>query len=413
MKGVRELLFITVILIITSSITLYVFFDNNFLIRKWNIALARPGFLDSRQFAWAAEAYAQGYDPLIENPINPKGHQLNYPRIWHLLFALGINESHTNIIGSIVVIIFFVGIGVFWFSNKFDNLTYFILSIVILSPSVMLGIERSNIELVLFFILSLALTINYYSTISALFFFIFASVLKIYPVFGLVYLLKENKRRFWILFLSALGIFIIYAILSLNDFIQVYRTTPKLVGSSFGINVWWMGLRHSRFFGLPVSDSLALFLKAISYTLAFLILAATLYFSMRQKNAGLYGQQEYIDAFRVGAGIYIGCFLLMNTHDYRLIFLIFTIPQFVAWLRDKEKGILLAPLITLTAMLFSLWSFFVMRFLGRKLTFAMEEFSNWIILSGLLYLFFASLPDWFKDCLRRPFSQIKLFCKHR
>lgn len=408
MKRLRHLLFIATILIITLSILPFVFFDNNFFIRQWNIALASQGFLDSRQFAWASESYAQGYDPLIENPVNPKGQQLNYPRIWHLLFALGINESHTNIIGSIVVILFFIGVGVFWFYNKFDNLTYFILSIVILSPSVMLGIERSNIELVLFLIISLALTINYYSSISALFLFIFASMLKLYPVFGFVYLLKENKRRFWILFLSALGILIIYGLLTLDDLIHVYKTTPRLVGSSFGINVWWMGLRHSRFFNLPISDSLALFLKVLSYILAFLILAATLYFSMRQKGAGLYKQGQYIDAFRIGAGIYIGCFLLINSHDYRLIFLIFTIPQLVAWLRDKEKGISLVPLVTLTAMLFSLWSFFVMRFLGRKLTFAMEEFSNWIVLSGLLYLFFASVPEWFGDYLRKPSSQVKL-----
>lgn len=404
MKNIRTLLFIATILILAISIFSFVFFDNNLLIRKWNIPLDPPGFFDSRQFAWAAESYARGYDPLFENPVNPTGQQLNYPRIWHLLFALGINESHTNILGSIVVILFFIGIGIFWFSKKYDNLTYIILSIVILSPPVMLGIERSNIELVLFFIISLALTINYYSSISALFLFVFATLLKIYPIFGIVYLLKEKEKRFWILFLSALGIFILYVILTLNDIKQVYHTTPKLVSSSFGINVWWMGLRHSRFFNLPISDNFALFLKGLSYALAFSILAVTLYFSIHRKNDRLFNKAQYIDAFRAGAGIYIGCFLLMNTLDYRLIFLIFTIPQLVVWLRDKEKGISSIPLITLLAMMFSLWSFFIMRFLGRKLTFAMEEFSNWIILSGLLYLFFCSLPDWFHNYLRRPFS---------
>lgn len=377
------------------------------MIRKWNIPFAYGGFLDSRQLAWASESFAQGYDPLIENPNNPAGHQLNYPRIWHLLFAFGINESHTNLIGSIVVILFFIGIGIFWFSRKFDNFTYLILSIVILSPAVMLGIERSNIELILFFILSLALTINYRSSISALSLFIFASILKLYPVFGFIYLLKENKKRFWILFISALGIFFIYAALSFNDFIRVYSTTPKLVGSSFGINIWWMGLRHGRFFNLPLSDSLALSLKIFSYVTALLTLAVTLFLSMRNKENRLLSEAQYIDAFRVGAGIYIGCFLLMNTHDYRMIFLIFTIPQIVAWLREKKRDISLVSKTTLAAMMFSLWSFFVMHFLGRKITFAMEEFSNWIMLAGMLYLFFASLPEWFRNYLRRPSSRIQ------
>ena len=407
MTRTRLLLFISTILLITVSISLFVFLDNDFMIRKWNIPFAYGGFLDSRQLAWASESFAQGYDPLIENPNNPAGHQLNYPRIWHLLFAFGINESHTNLIGSIVVILFFIGIGIFWFSRKFDNFTYLILSIVILSPAVMLGIERSNIELILFFILSLALTINYRSSISALSLFIFASILKLYPVFGFIYLLKENKKRFWILFISALGIFFIYAALSFNDFIRVYSTTPKLVGSSFGINIWWMGLRHGRFFNLPLSDSLALSLKIFSYVTALLTLAVTLFLSMRNKENRLLSEAQYIDAFRVGAGIYIGCFLLMNTHDYRMIFLIFTIPQIVAWLREKKRDISLVSKTTLAAMMFSLWSFFVMHFLGRKITFAMEEFSNWIMLAGMLYLFFASLPEWFRNYLRRPSSRIQ------
>jgi hypothetical protein len=373
--------------------------------------LSPPGFYDSRQFAWAAESYYKGYDPLQENPTNPRGHQLNYPRIWHLLFPLVVDDSRTNILGSIVVILFFFGIAIFWFSREFDNITYYILSIIILSPAVMLGVERSNIELILFLILSLALTINYYSSISTFLLFIFASILKIYPVFGFAYLLKEDKKRFCTFFLSALGIFILYAFLSLNDFIQVYKTTPKLPGSSFGINVFWMGLRHSRLFNLPISDNLILILKLLSYILAFLIVSATLFLSMRQKDKGLFMKGQHIDAFRVGACIYVGCFLTMNTVDYRLIFLIFTVPQLVSWLRNNKKGILLVPLVTLTAMVFSLWSFFIMHFLGRKITFVMEEVTNWVMLAGFLHLFFSSLPDWFRGYLNRPFSYMKRSAK--
>ncbi|MEM3101643.1 MAG: hypothetical protein QXT99_09885, partial [Candidatus Nitrosotenuis sp.] len=178
MNYLRYILFFITIFIIAVSISLYVFFDNNLLIRQWNIALAKPGFLDSRQFAWASESYAMGYDPLIENPVNPRGHQLNYPRIWHILFHLGINESHTNIIGTIVVFLFFIGVGIYWFTNKFENITYLLLLIFFLSPAVMLGIERSNIELIIFFILSVALIIDRYSRLISLSVVEFAGVLK-------------------------------------------------------------------------------------------------------------------------------------------------------------------------------------------------------------------------------------------
>ncbi len=407
MKKSNFFLFILTIIFLAVTIFSYVFFDNNFSIRQWNLPLSPPGFHDSRQFAWASESFAMGYDPLIENPQNPRGHQLNYPRIWQLPFHLGINESHTNIIGTIVVIIFFVGMGLFWFSRKFDNLTYLMLFILFLSPAVMLGVERSNIELILFSVLSLAILVNYHSSIPALLIFIFASILKLYPVFGFIYLLKENKKRFWRLFLSALGVFIVYGIISLNDFKQVFETTPKLVNSSFGMHVWWLGLRNGRIFAIPLSESVMTFFTVFSYIISLLVVGATLFFGIRDKCPKRYMSGEHLDAFRVGAGIFIACFLLMNTHDYRLIFLIFTAPQLVAWMRDKAGNLSFVPLITLVSIAISMWNAFIMRFLGRKITFTIEEICNWIILTGLLYMLFASVPDWFKDYLRKPFFQQK------
>ncbi|HDH13031.1 MAG TPA: hypothetical protein ENG83_12680 [Nitrospirae bacterium] len=409
MNRTRLLLFAVTILILAAAIFTSIIFEDVSLIKRWNIPACPPSFLDSRQIGMASESYALGYDPLVENPVNPTKEQLAYPRIWHLLFALGIDQSHTNLIGTVFVILFFIGIGMFWFSKKFDTLTYIILSIAILSPPVMLGIERGNIELVMFFILSLALLINYYSTIASLFVFVFAAILKLYPVFGFAYLLKENKRRFLMLFLPALGVFIIYILLTLDDIKQIYLVTPKFAGSSFGLNVWWMGLRHPRYFNLQISDNGILFLQIISYIAVFLIIACALFFSLRNKDINRFRQGRHLDAFRVGAAIYIGSYITTNNFDYRLMFLIFTIPQIVAWLRDKERGYSLVPLITLAAMLFSLWSFLVMRYAGMKSAFLMEEFCNWIVLYGLIYLFTASVPDWLGDYLRRPFLSIKGF----
>ncbi|MHA2040083.1 MAG: hypothetical protein ACW98X_27045 [Promethearchaeota archaeon] len=359
----------------------------------------------------ASESYAQGFDPLVENPANSisTGQQLNYPKIWHLLFLTGMDQSHTNLAGSIVVFTLFIGLGLFWFLNKFDNLTYIILSLAVLSSAVMLGIERANIELVLFFIISSALVVNYSSSTKALFLFLFASVLKLYPIFGLFYLLKENKKKFWVLFLSAISIFIIYLLFTFADSMRVYATTPKLAGSSFGMNVWWMGLIHRRFFDIHMADSVVLFLRTLSYVMVFLISAGTLFFSLRNNDKDRFRQGEYLDAFRVGAGIYIGCFIVITNSDHRLLFLIFTIPQLVSWFHNRGRGFSLVPLITLSAMIFSLWSTFIMRILGRKMTFVLEEFSNWIVLACLLYLFLASVPDWFSNYLRWPFSRIKLF----
>ncbi|MBI4699061.1 MAG: hypothetical protein HY758_09225, partial [Nitrospirae bacterium] len=144
MSRIKVLLFVFIILTFIASVFIFVFSGNNFLIRKWNITLDPPGFFDARQMAMASESYAKGYDPLVQNSQYKGGNRLNYPRIWHLLFALGINQSHTNLIGVITVLIFFIGLGLFWFSNKIDDLTCSILSVAFLSSSVMLGVERGN-----------------------------------------------------------------------------------------------------------------------------------------------------------------------------------------------------------------------------------------------------------------------------
>lgn len=406
MNKSKILLFLLAVIILATTVFSYVFFDSNFFIRKWNIALSQEGFLDSRLYAWASESYAQGYDPLIENPQNPIGQKLNYPRIWHVFFLLGINESHTNIIGTVVVLIFFIGMGLFWFSKSFSTLTNIVLFIAFLSPAVVLGVERSNIELILFTILAAALLLGYRSKIFSFLVLMFGSILKLYPIFGLIYLLRENKRNFLAFFLTGLGIFLLYSLLSLDDLKQVFSTTPKLVNSSFGINVWWMGIRHPRVFAMPLSETAVMLFQIFTYTAALFIVGTALFSGTCRRRPDYIEHGEHLDAFRMGVGIYAGCFLLMNTHDYRLIFLIFTIPQLIAWFLKSGKKVLSIPGITLIAMGFSLWNAFIMRFLGRPATFVIEESSNWLMLATLLYLLFASSPKWLSDYLSYPFSFI-------
>ena len=376
----------------------------------WNIPIATPAFLDARVMTYAAESHALGLDPIFSNPQNPTGQNSNYPRIWHLLFALDIDRSHATTIGSIFVILFLIGLFIFLFSKRFDNITSYFLAIVIFSPPVMLAIERGNNELVIFFLVSLALSISYFSNIAALFFFLLAAILKLYPIFGLVYLLKENKKKFLSLFIPALSVFLIYILYSLDDIKEVYANTPSFAKLSYGINVIWKGLTHPRILDLQVSDEIIMTVRILSYILALLIIITALILSFRNYDISRYKHGQYLDAFRVGASIYICSFILLNNFDYRLMFLIFTIPQLVSWIHAKGKrNYSLVVVITLYAMLFSFWNSDVKLILGMKLGFVLEEISNWIVFSCLLYLLLASVPDWFNDYLRRPFSLVKRF----
>jgi len=105
----------------------------------------------------------------------------------------------------------------------------------------------------------------------------------------------------------------------------------------------------------------------------------------------------HIDGFRVGAGIYLGTFFLGNNWDYRLMFLIFAIPQLVSW--SNENGKRLVSFFTLVAIIFSCWSIAFWT-LGRGLDLP-DELVNWLLFAMLLYLLLVSLPTWIRTPIQR------------
>jgi hypothetical protein len=101
---------------------------------------------------------------------------------------------------------------------------------------------------------------------------------------------------------------------------------------------------------------------------------------------------DYIDAFRVGAGIYVGTFFLGNNWDYRQMFLLLVIPQLIAWTREKDLRVL--SIITLSIMLFVCWS---NMFTGNALIVWLEELFEWVIFSNLFYLLLRTMPPWIQE----------------
>ena len=113
-------------------------------------------------------------------------------------------------------------------------------------------------------------------------------------------------------------------------------------------------------------------------------------------------QQQWIDAFRAGAAIYLGTFLLGNNWDYRLIFLILAIPQLVAWARDSACAVRRAARVVLAAILVSLWHLMFVRIFcrlphGYLLSTLIDGLAGWTAFAGLTYILCRSLPDWVRE----------------
>jgi hypothetical protein len=270
----------------------------------WNTFPLGGRFGDLRVLTAGAESISMGYDPLYVNPRDPWGRLMNAPRlVQHILSFLNINQGHTTFIGILFIILFFVG--VFLSLREINNVTALILAVAIFSPAVVLGIERDNYDLFIFFLISLALFMSSTPLISMVI-LLLASLLKLFPVFAMPYFLKYKKNIQVIVSLGFLTAFATYTFINYSDLQQIFRSTQK------GSDVLAYG-------------ALAFHASGFSYVPLAAIVISSLVFGVNAINAYRFkpGNASYVDTFRAGAGIYVGTFFLGNNWCYRLMFLIF------------------------------------------------------------------------------------------
>jgi hypothetical protein len=148
--------------------------------------------------------------------------------------------------------------------------------------------------------------------------------------------------------------------------------------------------------------------------LALVLILAAGVLAVRDPNALTTLHERNLSAFRMGASIYVGTFLLGNNWDYRLAFLVFVIPQLAEWLRLKNKLQKAIVIVTVISILLSAWHFvlkFDLPFIPLKdpvnRNFIIDEFINWLLVPGFTYLLTASFPDWLRHDVQKLFGKAK------
>jgi hypothetical protein len=111
----------------------------------------------------------------------------------------------------------------------------------------------------------------------------------------------------------------------------------------------------------------------------------------------------------VGAACYVGTFVLENNFDYRLIFLIFVLPQLLAWAGDASSGRSGVARVALAGIYVALWSMLIDRAAqawlgGPWIGFLISEAAEWTVFCTLLQLVLATAPEWLGQTAGRWFS---------
>ena len=215
----------------------------------------------------------------------------------------------------------------FYYIKKFKS---FFLIYFFFSGASLLLVERGNNDLIIFLILFFVTFLN--SKLIKYFLFFLATALKLYPVFGVLYFLK-NKKNYKNVFIVCV-ISIIYFTISYNDIIYLVLNTPKTGDYSFGslaikLNIF----KHS---GYSINQ----------YVISFFLLISTLatylkFFYKKIFDESFFQENVYL----LGSVIYLSIFLIGSHFDYRLFVLFFTVPTLIKLNNNFLKYLTLTSII--------------------------------------------------------------------
>lgn len=348
----------------------------------WNIPTLEPSFADTRIITASSESFALGKSPELENPRDPFGRPFNLPALWKLLFYTRMTQADTTLLASLFIFSFFLGL--LLLPAQFSIAGAVFLAVLSFSPPVLLAVERGNVDLFVFFLCSLVLLILPSKSHLSFVFLELAVFLKIYPFFGLIALLGDEPKRFFKQAALILFLFLPYVVLTFNSFRLIFSGTEKGYDYSYGAGVLPLYIGW-------ITHSLAWRQVAtlVAYILFLAILIICVFCVESQGNRSIMLQSSSLPAFRLGAGIYLGTFFLGNNWDYRLIFLLFTIPTLTEWwTRSRITRFILCAVVICFSYL---W---IKPFLPG--VYFIVQLLEWLLFAGLLYMVLLSLPGWLR-----------------
>jgi hypothetical protein len=250
--------------------------------------------------------------------------KLNYPRVWVLIGSLLKLETKYffNLSIYFIILIYILIFLIYIKQYKSIYLIYFFFS-----GSSLLLIQRGNVDLIIFILLSLVALVG--NKIFKSILFIFSVILKLYPFFGILYFL-DNKRENILTFIILLIVSLIYFALSYNDIYYIIKNTPNTGDMSFGVDSIKLNIqKHFNYSlnSLLISISLILFILVVYFKL----------FKNFLFNEKIINKK----CFLMGSSIFISIFLLGSHFDYRLILIFFMVPTIVNFNNKLLKSSLL------------------------------------------------------------------------
>ena len=349
-------------------------------------------FYDARNVAAAADCWALGYDPLVDNPCDPAGRLMVYPRVWVFVHYLGVTQDRTLLFGGILVAMFLAS--VLLLVGRLSIAQGFVVSAAVVSPAVMLAVERGNVDILLFAIFVAAVfawrarhRVTPWLSPALI---VAAAVAKLYAIMALpAYWFTGVRRARWAVIggVVAMGV---YVLLTLSDVRQVFRSPEGGLLYSYGARILIGDLYH-RFdpetwaYGSLVAQSIAVIPVVVASVAIWVWLRRRLPEPSPDDRLS-----EMTLAFHLGALTYLGTFATRKSGDYRLVFVLLTLPLLLEWAWGEPGSVRTVlgrvGLVTVVAGLY----------VGALSPFVApwDEIGSWGMAGAFVALLAATVPRW-------------------
>lgn len=275
-----------------------------------NVPAMLPHFADMRTVQGALDTVTLGLNPQVENPGDPWGREMNYPKIW-LYIADAINlqneRSFTVFTGS------FIFAYLICCALILTRAASVLILALIFSGASLLAIERGNSDLLIFSLLFIAANVPAF--VGAIMICL-ATALKIFPFLAAAALLHARPVFIGLVLANCIIFYVLW-----SELAAIQAGTPVSGRLSYGSASIAVLLTEKT--GFQVHHVLISVLLALPATGLF-VLAPDGPVQVSQNEA-----QKPRRLFMAGAAIYCGTFVLASNWDYRLIFLILCVPYIV------------------------------------------------------------------------------------
>ncbi|MCI0414349.1 carbohydrate binding domain-containing protein [bacterium] len=258
----------------------------------------------------------------------------------------------------------------------------------------LLGVERGNADILIFVLLawSIALMNRGAATSVASYGLIFLSaILKLYPVAAFLIALRESKRKALVLILVLTASFLIYIWASFSDMVLLKNALPHDQYLSYGGSIIFHNLSNAL-----KSIGIVIPIKKTYFCFSAVLITLVLIYSFLNRKRLDIPDQNHIDSFRIGALIYAATFLIANNYNYKLVFLLFTVPQILAWIKSGTKLGFFSS-YALASLILTLW------FNTWRFQFLVREIASWFLLIYFLCLLLLTMPAWILNSIASLF----------